>query len=145
MVWPGRSIPPERLPSLRMLASESVFSGLVMPSTRSPGASVVTLAPTAATSPATSRPSCIGTATVDAAVMSGGFAVELVHLADAVLDVPARDRGGEHLDQNVGWPDVRHRMVAVAELVRAAELEQANRFHRVHRSPVFASVSFSKE
>ena len=43
-----------------MLASERVFSGLVMPSTRSPTASVVTSPPTAATSPAASRPSCIG-------------------------------------------------------------------------------------
>src|SRR5262249_22721622 len=45
-----------------------------------------------------------GAAAVDAAVMSGGLAVELVHLAGAVLDVPARDRGGEHLDQNGGRP-----------------------------------------
>src|SRR5262245_12011645 len=73
-----------------------------------------------------------GAAAVDAAVVSGGLAVELVHLAGAVLDVPARDRGGEHLDQNVGRPDVGHRMVAVAELVRPAELEQPDRFHRVH-------------
>ena len=43
-----------------MLASERVFSGLVMPSTRSPGLSVVTPVPTATTSPAASRPSCIG-------------------------------------------------------------------------------------
>src|SRR5262249_44232211 len=60
VVWRGRSMPREGWRSPRMLASESVFSGLVMRSTRPPGASVVTLAPTAATSPATSRPSCIG-------------------------------------------------------------------------------------
>jgi hypothetical protein len=45
-------------------------------------------------------------AAVDPAVMSGGFAIELVHLAHAVLDVPARDGCGEHFDQNVGWPDL---------------------------------------
>src|SRR5262249_5482931 len=123
MVWPGRSIPPERLPSPRMLASESVFSGLVMPSTRSPSASGVTRRDLAGGVAPELHRHREGAAAADAAVMSSGFAVELVHLAGAVLDVPARDRGGEHLDQNVGWPDVRHRMVGVAELVRAAELE----------------------
>ena len=80
-------------------------------------------------------------AAVNAAVMSGGFAVELVHLAGAVLDVPARDGGGEHLNQNIGRGDLRHRMVAVAELVGPAELEQPDRFHRGHGSPAFASAS----
>jgi hypothetical protein len=32
-------------------------------------------------------------------------------------------------------------MVAVAELVGSAELEQPDRFHRVHGSPAFASAS----
>src|SRR6516164_4695987 len=80
-------------------------------------------------------------AAVYATVMSGGFAVELVHLAGPVLDVPARDRGGEHFDQDVARPDLWHRMVAVAEFVRSAELGQPDRFHRVHGSPAFASAS----
>src|SRR5262249_51726021 len=116
MVWPGRSIPPERLPSPRMLASESVFSGLVVPSTRSPGggggrrvgAHRRDFAGGVAAELHRHRERA---AAMDAAVMSGGLAVELVHLAGAVLDVPARDRGGEHLDQNVARPDLWHRMV----------------------------------
>src|SRR5262249_27693605 len=125
-----------------MLASDSGLSGLVIPSTRSPGTSVVTRAPTATTSPAASRPSCIGMGKARRPWIppSSGFAVELVDLAGAVLDVPARDGCGEHFDENVGWPDLRDRIVAVDEFFRPAKLEQTDRFHRVHQSPMLARL-----
>src|SRR5262249_57561991 len=81
-----------------------------------------------------------GGAAGDPAVMSGGLAVELVHLAGAVLDVPARDGCGEHFDENVGWPDVRDRIVAADKFFRPAKPEQTDRFHRVHQSPKLARL-----
>src|SRR5712692_8031951 len=115
MVWPGRSTPPERLPSPRMLASDKVFSGLAMPMQL--GRDVA-----GEVAPELHRHGK-GAAAMDAAVVSRGLAVELVHLAGAILDVPARDRGRQHLDQNVAGTDVRHRVIAVDELVRPAEFE----------------------
>src|SRR5262249_41224882 len=82
-----------------------------------------------------------GAAAVDAAVVCGRLAVEFVHLADAILDVPARHRGGDDLDQHVARPDVRHRIVAVDELFRPAELEKSHRLHGWHRMSRAASIT----
>jgi len=65
----------------------------------------------------------------DAATMAGGLAVEFMHLAAAVFHVPARHRGCEHLHQHAAFAHLRHRAIAVDELVRAAELEQTHGFH----------------
>ena len=76
---------------------------------------------------------------VDAAVMAGRFAVELMHLAGAVLDVPARHRGGVHLDQHLVGTRRGHRVLAVHQLVGPAELVQPDGFHdlgpRLRRAP----------
>src|SRR3989304_26256 len=59
-----------------------------------------------------------GPATVDAAMVSGGLAVEFMNLTGAVFDIPARHRCGDHFHQNVVEPDVGFGVIAVNELVR---------------------------
>ena len=48
-----------------------------------------------------------GPAAVDAAMVSGGLAVEFMNLAGAVLDIPARHRCGDHFHQNIVEADNR--------------------------------------
>ena len=76
-----------------------------------------------------------GPATMDTAMMSGGLAVELVNLAGAVLDIPARYRCGDHFHQNIIKADSGFRIIAVIELVRPTEFKQADGFHRVSSKP----------
>src|SRR5262245_37779767 len=142
MVWPGRSTPPDRLPSPRILARDCGFSGLVTPVARRERRHVLAhrrnLAGDVAPELHGHRK---GAPAVNAAVVSGRLAIEFVHLAAAILDVPARHRGGDDLDQHAARPDVRHRIVAIDQLVRPAELEQSDGLHRGHRMSRTASIT----
>ena len=95
----------------------------------------VHFAPTAMTSPATFATQLHrhgkGSATVDAAMVSGGLAVELMNLAGAVLDIPARHRCGDHFHQHIVDADIGFRVIAENELVRPTEFKQADGFHRI--------------
>ena len=65
----------------------------------------------------------------DATLMAGRFAVEFAHLAGAVFHIPTRHRSGEYFHQHVAVAHLGHRVVAIDELVRAAEFEQTHGFH----------------
>ena len=64
-----------------------------------------------------------GPAAVDAAMVSGGLAVEFMNLAGAVFDIPARHRCGDHFHQNIVEADVGFGVIAVNELVRPTEFK----------------------
>src|ERR1017187_5357342 len=76
-----------------------------------------------------------GPTAMDSTLVSGGLAVELMNLAGAVLDIPARYRCGDHFHQNIVGADGGLGIVAVIELVRPTEFKQADGFHRVRSRP----------